>query len=352
MKRLAKELNIGGVLIGGGHPIAIQSMCSTPSYDVEGTFAQIERLEKAGCQICRLAVPDEEGAVCFAQVRKATKLPLVADIHFDYRLALLAIEGGANKIRINPGNIGSMENVRKVADACKNSGVPIRIGVNGGSLEPHILQKYGVSAQGLYESAMGHVDILERCGFDDICISIKTSHVKNTIEAYRLLAKNCNYPLHIGLTEAGTEYMGTIKSAAALGGLLCDGIGDTLRISLTADPVQEIYAAKALLKALDLNDTGVNIVSCPTCGRTRVGLIDIAGEIEKRLAGVQKKLTVAVMGCVVNGPGEAREADVGVACGKGEGLIFAKGEIVKKVPEHEIIPALLEYIGQLTGEVL
>ena len=350
MRRKSKELNIGGVLIGGEHPVAIQSMCNIPSYDVENTIKQIDRLYDAGCQITRLAVPDEEGAINFAKIRKASKLPIVADIHFDYRLAIMAAEGGADKIRINPGNIGDINKVREVVAACKERGLPIRIGVNGGSLEKPILEKYGVTPVGLVESAMRHVDILEKCNFTDICISIKTSNVKNNIDAYRMMAEKCEYPLHLGVTEAGTEYMGTIKSAVALGSLLCDGIGDTIRVSLTDDPVKEIYAAKAILKSIGMTDSGVNIVSCPTCGRTRVGLIDLAKEVEQKLSNVKAKLNVAVMGCVVNGPGEAREADVGVACGKGEGLIFAKGEIIKKVPEDQIVPELIKYIEDLTGE--
>lgn len=350
MRRKSKELNIGGVLIGGEHPVAVQSMCNIPSYDVENTLLQIERLYDAGCQITRLAVPDIEGANNFEKIRKRSKLPIVADIHFDYRLALMAIKGGADKVRINPGNIGDINKVREVVAACKDRGIPIRIGVNGGSLERPILEKYGVTPIGLVESAMRHVDILEKCGFDDICISIKTSNVKNNIEAYRIIADKCEYPLHLGVTEAGTEYMGTIKSAVALGSLLCDGIGDTIRVSLTDDPVKEIYAAKAILKSIGMCETGVNIISCPTCGRTRVGLIELAKEIENRLSGVKAKLNVAVMGCVVNGPGEAREADVGVAGGNGEGIIFAKGEIIKKVAESDIIPELIKYISQITGE--
>ena len=262
----------------------------------------------------------------------------------------MAVAGGADKIRINPGNIGDINKVREVAAACKDRGIPIRIGVNGGSLEKPILEKYGVTPVALVESAKRHIDILERCNFFDICVSIKTSNVRNNIEAYRMMADKCYYPLHLGVTEAGTEYMGTIKSSIALGSLLCDGIGDTIRVSLTDDPVKEVYAAKAILKSIGLYQGGANIISCPTCGRTRVGLIDIAKEVENRLANLKSPITVAVMGCVVNGPGEAKEADVGVACGKGEGLIFAKGENVKKVSEQDIVSELIKYIEELTGE--
>ena len=350
MRRKCKEITVGNVRIGNGNPIVIQSMCNTPSYDVKGTIEQIKRLYDAGCQITRLAVPDAEGAENFAVIRKESPIPIVADIHFDYKLALMAVAGGADKIRINPGNIGDINKVREVAAACKDRGIPIRIGVNGGSLEKPILEKFGVTPVALVESAKRHIDILERCNFFDICVSIKTSNVRNNIEAYRMMADKCYYPLHLGVTEAGTEYMGTIKSSIALGSLLCDGIGDTIRVSLTDDPVKEVYAAKAILKSIGLYQGGANIISCPTCGRTRVGLIDIAKEVENRLANLKSPITVAVMGCVVNGPGEAKEADVGVACGKGEGLIFAKGETVKKVSEQDIVSELIKYIEELTGE--
>ncbi len=350
MKRKSKELKIGNVTIGGGRPVAIQSMCNTDTRDVEKTAAQLAALKEAGCEIARLAVPDFDAAAALPEIKKRTSLPLVADIHFDYRLAIEACRAGMDKIRINPGNIGEKWKIKEVADACKAQGVPIRIGVNSGSVDKDLREQYGVTPFTLYKSAVRNIEALTEFGFEDICVSLKASNVFATIEAYRMLAKECDYPLHLGVTEAGSKYMGTIKSAAAFGALLYDGIGDTLRVSLTDDPVNEIYAAKDILKALGMNAEGVTIVSCPTCGRTRVDLIPIAADIEKRLAKVKTRLTVAVMGCAVNGPGEAREADVGIACGKGEGLIIRKGEILRKVPEDRLADELIAEIEQMTGE--
>ena len=350
MKRKSKELKIGNVTIGGGRPVAIQSMCNTDTRDVEKTAAQLAALKEAGCEIARLAVPDFDAAAALPEIKKRTSLPLVADIHFDYRLAIEACRAGMDKIRINPGNIGEKWKIKEVADACKAQGVPIRIGVNSGSVDKDLREQYGVTPFTLYKSAVRNIEALTEFGFEDICVSLEASNVFATIEAYRMLAKECDYPLHLGVTEAGSKYMGTIKSAAAFGALLYDGIGDTLRVSLTDDPVNEIYAAKDILKALGMNAEGVTIVSCPTCGRTRVDLIPIAADIEKRLAKVKTRLTVAVMGCAVNGPGEAREADVGIACGKGEGLIIRKGEILRKVPEDRLADELIAEIEQMTGE--
>lgn len=350
MKRKSKELRIGNVVIGGGRPVAIQSMCNTDTRDVEATAAQLAALKEAGCEIARLAVPDFDAAAALPEIKKRTDLPLVADIHFDYRLAIESCRAGMDKIRINPGNIGEKWKIKEVADACKAQGVPIRIGVNSGSVDKDLREQYGVTPFTLYKSAVRNIEALTDCGFEDICVSLKASNVFSTIEAYRMLAGECDYPLHLGVTEAGSKYMGTIKSAAAFGALLYDGIGDTLRVSLTDDPVNEIYAAKDILKALGMNAEGVTIVSCPTCGRTRVDLIPIAADIEKRLSKVKTRLTVAVMGCAVNGPGEAREADVGIACGKGEGLIIRKGEILRKVPEDRLADELIAEIEQMTGE--
>ena len=346
-----KQIMAGGVAIGGGAPLSIQSMTNTKTADAEGTLAQLERLAQAGCQIARLAVPDLEAARAFGRIRAKSPLPLVADIHFDYRLAVAAAEEGADKIRINPGNIGGRDRVKAVADACKERQIPIRVGVNGGSLEKELLAKYGgPKAEALVESALGHIRLLNDQGFDDICVSLKSSNVMENIQAYRLMAEQTDYPLHLGVTEAGTRHMGLLKSAAAFGALLADGIGDTLRVSLTADPVEEGYAALDILKALDLHSQGAVMISCPTCGRTKVNLIPIAEEVERRLAGLKSRVTVAVMGCAVNGPGEAREADLGVACGADEGLIFAKGEIIGKAPAEKIVEALAEQVMLLTGE--
>ena len=345
---MAKEVKIGNIAIGGDNPIAIQSMISVPSTDIEGSVKQAVELEKAGCEIIRAAIPDMEAVELIPAIKGQNSIPLVADIHFDYRLALAAVENGIDKIRINPGNIGSEERTRQVVEACGNAGVAIRVGVNGGSLDKRLLEKYGApTAEALAESAMDHVAILEKYGFTDTVISIKSSNVKTMINACRLVSQRCDYPLHLGVTEAGTEHMGVIKNAIGIGGLLVDGIGSTIRVTLTADPVREIYAAQDILKAAGVRDFGVNIVSCPTCGRTRINLIKLANEVEETLRGCNKPLTVAVMGCAVNGPGEAREADIGVAGGDKCGLIFKKGEILRKVPENEILPALLEEIGRM-----
>ena len=345
---MTKQIMVGGVPIGGGAPVSIQSMLNTKTTDVEGSLAQLQALAAAGCQIARLAVPDQEAARGFAQIAARSPLPLVADIHFDYRLAIAATEGGAAKIRINPGNIGGEDRVRAVVDCCKAHHIPIRIGVNGGSLEKSLLQRDGhVTAQALVDSAFSHIALLEKFGFYDICVSMKSSNVPLMMEAYRRFAALSDYPLHVGVTETGTEYMGTIKSALGIGGLLCLGIGDTVRVSLTADPVKEVHAAKAILKAAGLRQEGVNIVACPTCGRTRIDLIGLANQVEQALADCKKPLTVAVMGCVVNGPGEAREADVGIAGGDGCGVLFVRGELKEKLPYDQLLPALLAYIERL-----
>ena len=345
---MSKQIMVGGVAVGGGAPVSIQSMCNTPTQDVERTVSQILRLEQAGCQIIRVAVPDMDAARAIGPIRRRIHIPLVADIHFDYRLALECVRQGVDKIRINPGNIGSAEKVRAVADACRDRGIPIRIGVNGGSLERELLQKYGgVTAQALVDSALGHVRLLNDCNFDDICISVKCSHVPVNMAAYRMLHEQTHYPLHLGVTEAGTPRLGVLKSAIGIGGLLCEGIGDTMRVSLTADPVEEVYAAKRILQACGIRRSGVNLVSCPPCGRTAYDMIPIAEELERRLADCKKNITVAVMGCVVNGPGEASAADIGVAGGKGEGMIFRKGKILYKVPQEKLVDALMEEIKKL-----
>ena len=341
-------MNIGGVVIGGGAPVAIQSMCSTATEDVAATVAQILRLEQAGCQIIRVAVPTMEAAAAIGAIKKAIHIPLVADIHFDYRLALRCAAEGVDKIRINPGNIGSHERVRAVAETCREHRIPIRIGVNGGSLEKPLLAKYGgVTAQALVDSAMGHVQLLNDCGFDDICLSVKCSHVPTNMAAYSLLSRETDYPLHLGVTEAGTPEMGVLKSAIGIGGLLCQGVGDTIRVSLTADPVEEVIAAKKILQAAGIRKSGPDLISCPTCGRTKYDMIPIAREAERRLQGCTKPITVAVMGCAVNGPGEARSADVGIAGGDGEGLLFRKGEILYKVPQDKLVDALMAEIERL-----
>ena len=341
-------MNIGGVVIGGGAPVAIQSMCSTATEDVAATVAQILRLEQAGCQIIRVAVPTMEAAAAIGAIKKAIHIPLAADIHFDYRLALRCAAEGVDKIRINPGNIGSHERVRAVAETCREHRIPIRIGVNGGSLEKPLLAKYGgVTAQALVDSAMGHVQLLNDCGFDDICLSVKCSHVPTNMAAYSLLSRETDYPLHLGVTEAGTPEMGVLKSAIGIGGLLCQGVGDTIRVSLTADPVEEVIAAKKILQAAGIRKSGPDLISCPTCGRTKYDMIPIAREVERRLQGCTKPITVAVMGCAVNGPGEARSADVGIAGGDGEGLLFRKGEILYKVPQDKLVDALMAEIERL-----
>ena len=345
---MSKQIHVGSVAVGGGAPVSIQSMCSTPTQDVEATVAQIEALEQAGCEIIRVAVPTEEAARAIPAIKTRIHIPLVADIHFDYKLALLCAEGGIDKIRINPGNIGSKERVRAVADACRERGIPIRIGVNGGSLEKDLLAKYGgVTAQALVDSAMGHVRLLNDCGFDDICISVKCSRVPVNMAAYRMLHEQTDYPLHLGVTEAGTPEMGVLKSAIGIGGLLCRGIGDTLRVSLTADPVEEVTAAKKILQAAGIRRTEPDLIACPTCGRTQYDMLPIAREVERRLKDCHKPITVAVMGCVVNGPGEAAAADVGIAGGRGEGLLFAKGKILRKVPQEQLVDELFREIEKL-----
>ena len=345
---MTKRINVGPVPVGGGAPVSIQSMCNTKTDDVAATVAQILRLEEAGCEIIRVAVPDEAAARALDQIKEQIHIPLVADIHFSHRLALMAAERGVDAIRINPGNIGSEERVKAVADACRQRGIPIRIGVNGGSLEKELLAKYGgVTAQALVESALGHVHLLNDCNFDNICISVKCSNVPVNMRAYQLLRAQTDYPLHLGVTEAGTPTMGILKSAMGIGGLLCLGIGDTVRVSLTADPVEEVRAAKQILSAAGVRRFGPNLVSCPTCGRTQYDMIPIAREVERRLESCDKNITVAVMGCVVNGPGEAAAADVGIAGGKGEGLVFRRGEILYKVPEEKLVDALMEEIEKL-----
>lgn len=345
---MTKQIFVGNVAVGGGAEVSIQSMLNTKTTDVEGSLSQIRALAAAGCQIVRLAVPDMEAARGFAKIAEQSPLPLVADIHFDYKLALAAAEGGAAKIRINPGNIGGEDRVKAVVDCCKMHRIPIRIGVNGGSLDKSLLQKYGhPTAEALVESAFSHIALLEKYGFYDICVSMKSSTVPLMMEAYRLFSEQSDYPLHLGVTETGTEYMGTIKSAMGIGGLLCQGIGDTIRVSLTADPVREVMAAKAILKAAGLRKDGVNIIACPTCGRTKIDLIGLASQVEKALENCQKPITVAVMGCIVNGPGEAREADVGIAGGDGCGILFVKGELKERLPYDQLLPALLTYIDTL-----
>lgn len=338
---MKRKVTVGGVEIGGNAPISVQSMTNTDTRDVEKTVSQIARLTEAGCQIIRCAVPDMEAAKAIAEIKKRISIPLVADIHFDHRLALEVIKGGVDKVRINPGNIGSRENVKAVADACRERNIPIRIGVNGGSLEKELLAKYGhPTADALVESAMGHIKILEDLDFGDIVVSIKVSDVPNMIEAYRKFDKASDIPLHIGVTEAGTLRSGIIKSSAGLGALLAEGIGNTMRVSLTADPVEEIYAANDILKVMGLKKSGAMLVSCPTCGRTKIDMIPLAEKVEKMIANIDKPIKVAVMGCAVNGPGEAREADIGIAGGDGEGLIFKKGEIIRKVPENKLLEEL------------
>lgn len=345
---MTRQIKVGNVPIGGGADVVIQSMLNTKTTDVEGSLAQIRSLAAAGCQIARLAVPNMEAARDFAEICKESVLPLVADIHFDYRLAIAAAEGGASKIRINPGNIGGEDRVKAVVDVCKDKHIPIRIGVNGGSLEKELLEKYGhPTAQALVESAFGHLELLEKYGFYDTCVSMKSSHVPTMVAAARLFRSKCDYPLHIGVTETGPVRQGLIKSAMGIGALLLDGIGDTLRVSLTDDPVEEVYAAKDILKAAGLRRDGVDIISCPTCGRTRIDLIGLVNQVDAALKDCQKPITVAVMGCVVNGPGEAREADIGIAGGDGWGMIFEKGQQVAKLPYDELLPELLRRIEQL-----
>lgn len=344
-RRETKNVFVGNVGVGSNHPISIQSMTNTDTRDVRATLEQIDRLTKAGCEIVRVAVPDTEAAEALKDICLNSAIPVVADIHFDYRLALTAIENGISKVRINPGNIGDKHRVREVVNAAKDKGIPIRIGVNGGSLDKALLYKYGgVTAEALAESAMYHIDLLEQHQFEDIIVALKSSDIRLTYEAYHLLAQKMNYPFHIGLTEAGTVFRGTIKSSMAMGALLLNGIGDTMRISLTGDPVEEVKVAKEILKSLDLRDFGIKFVSCPTCGRCQLNLEQIAETIEKRLEGVDKPLTVAIMGCAVNGPGEAREADIGIAGGKDSALLIKKGEIVGKYSSDEIVDVLYEEV--------
>ena len=348
MRQLKREVKIGNVTIGGNNPIAVQTMLNVPVEDIEGNVAQAKRCEAAGCQILRVTCPSAADAKCIEAVKNAVNIPIVADIHFDYKAALACADVGVDKIRINPGNIGDDDRVKAVVQACQQKNIPIRIGVNGGSLERELLQKYGgVTPEALVESAMGHVRLLNDCNFDDICISVKCSRVPVNMAAYQLLRRQTDYPLHLGVTEAGTPRMGVLKSAIGIGGLLCQGIGDTIRVSLTADPVEEVRAAKDILSAAGLRQTGPNLISCPTCGRTKYDMIPIAREVERRLEGCTKPITVAVMGCVVNGPGEASAADVGIAGGKGEGLLFAKGTVLRKVPEDQLVDALFEEIDKL-----
>ncbi len=345
---MTKQIMVGNVPVGGGAPISIQSMCNTKTDDIDATVDQILRLEAAGCEIVRVAVPDMAAARAIDSIKSRIHIPLVADIHFDHRLALECAARGVDKIRINPGNIGGEDHVRAVAEACREGRIPIRIGVNGGSLEKELLGKYGgVTAQALAESAMGHAALLEKYDFTDICISVKCSSVPVTVEACRLLSERCSYPLHLGVTEAGTPEMGMVKSAMGIGGLLCLGIGDTLRVTLTADPVEEIAAAKKILMAAGLRQEGPNLIACPTCGRTCIDLISIAREVERRLAGCSKPITVAVMGCAVNGPGEAAAADVGIAGGRGEGLLFRRGKILRKAPQERLVEELMAEIETL-----
>jgi (E)-4-hydroxy-3-methylbut-2-enyl-diphosphate synthase len=348
-KYISKVVKVGPYKLGGKNPVRVQSMCNTDTRDVRATVKQILALEKIGCEIVRVAVPDMEAAKAISNIKKQIHIPLVADIHFDYKLALEVIAQGIDKVRINPGNIGSDEKVKEVVMACKKKKIPIRIGINGGSLEKEILAKYGnkVTAKGMVESAMRHIRILERHNFKDILISLKASDIERTVEAYRLLSKKVNYPLHIGVTEAGTIFRGTIMSSIGLGILLYDGIGATLRVSLTADPLDEIDVAWEILKSLKLRKRGVTVTSCPTCGRTQINLIGLAKKVEKAVVNIDKDIHIAVMGCVVNGPGEAREADIGVAGGKGMGAIFAKGKVIKSVKENEILGALLEEIEKI-----
>ena len=345
---MTRQIMVGNVPIGGGADVVIQSMLNTRTTDVEGSLAQIRALAAAGCQIARLAVPNMEAARGFAEICRESALPLVADIHFDYRLAIAAAEGGASKIRINPGNIGGEDRVKAVVDVCKDRHIPIRIGVNGGSLEKELLEKFGhPTAEALVESAFGHLELLEKYGFYDTCVSMKSSHVPTMVAAARLFRSKCDYPLHIGVTETGPVRQGLIKSAMGIGALLLDGIGDTLRVSLTDDPVEEVYAAKDILKAAGLRKDGVDIISCPTCGRTRIDLIGLVNQVDAALKDCKKPITVAVMGCVVNGPGEAREADIGIAGGDGCGMIFEKGRQVAKLPYDELLPELLRRIELL-----
>lgn len=346
MRRISKEVKIGNVKIGENNSIAVQSMLNFTSYETEKNINQALELKKVGCDILRVAVPDLEAVKLISKIKEKVDIPLVADIHFDYKLAIESVIAGADKIRINPGNIGSNDKVKKVAKACLNKCVPIRIGVNSGSIEKHILQKYGnASPKAMCESALYNAKLLENFGFKDIVLSLKSSDVYTTVEAYKLVSEKCSYPLHIGITEAGTEQMGIIKSAIGIGNLLLNGIGDTIRVSLTDDPIKEIKSGINILKALNLHSQGVDIVSCPTCGRTRINLIEIAKEVENLLADTKFKLKIAIMGCVVNGPGEAKDADIGITGGDGIGIIFKKGKIIRKVKEKELVKELIKEVN-------
>ena len=344
-----REIHIGNRVIGGSHPILIQSMCNTKTENVQATVDQILRLEEAGCEIIRVAVPTMEAATAIKEIKKQIHIPLVADIHFDYRLALAAIENGVDKIRINPGNIGNLERIQMVVDACKKRNIPIRVGVNSGSLEKHLIEKYGsVTAEGLVESALDKVRIIENLGYQNLVISIKSSDVLMCIRAHELISTKTDYPLHVGITESGTIQRGTVKSSVGLGIILYQGIGDTIRVSLTGDPVEEVTCAKLILKTLGLRKGSVEVVSCPTCGRTSIDLISLANQVENLVAGYEMDIKVAVMGCVVNGPGEAKEADIGIAGGIGEGLLIKKGVVIKKVPEHQLLSALREELDRVS----
>lgn len=348
MKRNSKKIKLGNTWLGGDAPVLVQSMLNIPASDVEGSVKQAVALEKAGCQVIRFAIPNEEALALIEPIKKATTVPLVADIHFDYKLALGAAERGIDKIRINPGNIGSEDRVKAVADICKQKGLPIRIGVNSGSLEKEILAKYGSpTPEAMVESALYHASLLEKFDFDDIVISIKSSDVNTMIACYELAAEKCSYPLHLGVTEAGTKRMGIIKSAVGIGSLLTHGIGDTIRVSLTDDPVEEVYAAFDILKAIGLKTDSPYLISCPTCGRTKIDLVCLAQQVEERLRDCKKPIKVAVMGCIVNGPGEAREADIGIAGGDGCGLLFKKGEILRKVDEKDLLEELMKEVDKL-----
>jgi len=347
-RRQTRQIALGSVKIGGGAPVVVQSMCNTDTRDAAKTLEQINHLEQAGCEVVRLAVPDKDAAQALGSIRKGTKIPLIADIHFDHRLALEAVRQRVDGLRINPGNIGGKDKVAEVVAACRERGVPIRIGVNAGSLEKHLLERYGhPTPEAIVESAFGHIRILEDLNFTNLKVSLKASDVMTTVAAYRLFSQQSDYPLHIGISEAGTLFSGTIKSSVGLGILLSEGIGDTMRVSLTADPVEEVRAAYEILKALKVRQRGVNIISCPTCGRTEIDIIGLAQEVEKRLAHIKEPITVAVMGCVVNGPGEAREADAGIAGGRGVGLLFKYGEIVKKLSEEDLADALVKEVEEI-----
>lgn len=351
MNKLTRQIRIGTILIGGGAPCSVQSMCSTDTRNIAATTQQITALSEAGCELVRCAVLDSDAAEALGKIKAGISIPLIADIHFDYKLALTALKKGVDGLRINPGNIGEKWKVQEVVQAARERSVPIRIGVNAGSLEKELLEKFGhPTAEAMVESALRHVRILEELGYDQIKISIKASDVMKTIEAYRLLSQRVDYPLHIGITEAGTTFSGTIKSSVGLGILLSEGIGDTLRVSLTGSPVDEIRVGYGILNALGLRQRGINLVSCPTCGRCQIDLVPVAEEVERRLQSVTKPLTVAIMGCVVNGPGEAREADVGVAGGKGEGLLFRHGKVIRKVPEKDLADALVAEVEQMANE--